>query len=140
MAANWAPLTEEEKSRYKVINKENLEFLMNRYNKVNRWVIADMIRRSAYHYPNKPALVYGDKTLTYAELEREGLIESRRGKGLFVAEHGTPAAQSHAGDGVRRALEEAIRAGQAAGMNAQHLRAIFDAAIERMNPAGRNGP
>jgi len=76
----------------------------------------------------------------YAELEREGLIESRRGKGLFVAEHGTPAAQSHAGDGVRRALEEAIRAGQAAGMNAQHLRAIFDAAIERMNPAGRNGP
>ena len=71
MAANWAPLTEEEKSRYKVINKENLEFLMNRYNKVNRWVIADMIRRSAYHYPNKPALVYGDKTLTYAELERE---------------------------------------------------------------------
>lgn len=71
MAANWAPLTEEEKSRYKVINKENLEFLMNRYNKVNRWVIADMIRRSAYHYPNKPALIYGDKTLTYAELERE---------------------------------------------------------------------
>ncbi|HEY5498425.1 MAG TPA: acyl-CoA synthetase [Syntrophales bacterium] len=71
MAANWSPLTEEDKTRYKVINKENLEFLMNRYNKVNRWVIADMIRRSAYHYPDKPALIYGDKTLTYAELERE---------------------------------------------------------------------
>ena len=71
MAANQAPLTEAEKSRYMTINKENLEFLMNRYNKVNRWVIADMIRRSAYHYPDKPALVYGDKTLTYAELERE---------------------------------------------------------------------
>jgi fatty-acyl-CoA synthase len=67
----WAPLTEEEKKRYRVINKENLDFLMNRYNKVNRWVIADMIRRSAYHYPDKPALIYGDKTLTYAELERE---------------------------------------------------------------------
>jgi len=63
MAANWSPLTEEDKTRYKVINKENLEFLMNRYNKVNRWVIADMIRRSAYHYPDKPALIYGDKTL-----------------------------------------------------------------------------
>ena len=71
MAANWAPLTEEDKTRYKVINKENLEFLMNRYNKVNRWVIADMIRRSAYHYPDKTALIYGDKSLTYAELERE---------------------------------------------------------------------
>lgn len=71
MSANWLPLTEENKARYKVINKENLDFLMNRYNKMNRWVIADMIRRSAYHYPDKPALIFGDKTLTYAELERE---------------------------------------------------------------------
>jgi len=67
----WKPLTEEEKARYSVINEENLKFLMDRYNRVNRWVIADMIRRSAYHYPDKPALIYGDKTLTYAELERE---------------------------------------------------------------------
>jgi fatty-acyl-CoA synthase len=71
MSSLRAPLTEADKQRYKVINKENLEFLMNRYNKVNRWVIADMIRRSAYRYPDKPALIYGDKTLTYAELERE---------------------------------------------------------------------
>jgi fatty-acyl-CoA synthase len=48
MAANWLPLTEKEKACYNVINKENLEYLMDRYNKVNRWVIADMIRRSAY--------------------------------------------------------------------------------------------
>ncbi len=65
------PLTEEEKKRYTVINKENLEYLMNRYNKVNRWVIADMIRRSAYHYPDKAAIIYKDKTLTYAQLEAE---------------------------------------------------------------------
>ena len=65
------PLTEEEKKRYTVINKENLEYLMNRYNKVNRWVIADMIRRSAYHYPDKAAIIYKDKTLTYAQLEVE---------------------------------------------------------------------
>ncbi|MHB1038915.1 MAG: acyl-CoA synthetase [Desulfobacteria bacterium] len=71
MSANRLPLTEEEKDRYKVIDKENLDFLMNRYNRMNRWVIADMIRRSAYRYPEKPALVFGDKTLTYAELERE---------------------------------------------------------------------
>ncbi|HAJ27776.1 MAG TPA: acyl-CoA synthetase [Syntrophus sp. (in: bacteria)] len=65
------PLTEEEKKRFTVINKENLEYLMNRYNKVNRWVIADMIRRSAYHYPDKAAIIYKDKTLTYAQLEVE---------------------------------------------------------------------
>jgi fatty-acyl-CoA synthase len=65
------PLTEEEKKRYSVINKENLEYLMNRYNRVNRWVIADMIRRSAYHYPDKAAVIYKDKTLTYAQLEEE---------------------------------------------------------------------
>jgi len=65
------PLTEEEKKRYTVINKENLEYLMNRYNKVNRWVIADMIRRSAYHYPNKAAIIYKDKTLSYAQLDAE---------------------------------------------------------------------
>ena len=40
----------------------------------------------------------------YDELEREGLIYSQRGRGLFVAERGTASAQSLAGDGVRRAL------------------------------------
>ena len=60
MAENPKPLTTEEKNCYRTINKENLEFLMNRYNKTNRWVIADMIRRSAYHYPDKQALLFGN--------------------------------------------------------------------------------
>jgi len=38
-------LSAEDKSRYSILNKENLDYLMNRYNRVNRWVIADMIRR-----------------------------------------------------------------------------------------------
>lgn len=67
----WVPLSDSQKDRFNVINKENLEFLMSRYNKVNRWVIADMIRRSAYHYPHKKALIYQDKALTYPELEAE---------------------------------------------------------------------
>ncbi|TFG38167.1 MAG: acyl-CoA synthetase, partial [Syntrophobacterales bacterium] len=62
-------LTEEDKKQFSTVNKENIEFLRNRYNKINRWVIADMIRRSSYHYPEKTALVYKDKTLTYRELE-----------------------------------------------------------------------
>ena len=66
----------------------------------------------------------------YDELEREGLIYSQRGRGLFVAERGTASAQSLAGDGVRRALDEAIRAGQVAGMSAAQVRKIFDAALQ----------
>lgn len=62
-------LSAEDKARYSILNKENLDFLMNRYNKVNRWVIADMIRRSAYHSPNKTAVVFGEKRMTYLELE-----------------------------------------------------------------------
>jgi fatty-acyl-CoA synthase len=69
--ADFKPLTEEEKARFSVINKENVEFLMDRYNKTNRWVIADMIRRSAYHYPDKKAVIFGDKSLTYAEMDDE---------------------------------------------------------------------
>ncbi|MCJ8500286.1 acyl-CoA synthetase [Desulfatitalea alkaliphila] len=62
-------LGSDEKARFASVNAENLDFLMNRYNRVNRWVIADMIRRSRYHYPDKIALVYNGRTLTYAELE-----------------------------------------------------------------------
>ena len=71
MSVLGKPLTKRQKERYNVINKKNLDFLMDRYNKVNRWVIGDMIRRSAYHYPDKPALIFQDRTLTYRQLEDE---------------------------------------------------------------------
>jgi len=72
----------------------------------------------------------------YDELEREGLIYPQRGKGLYVAKLGTASAQSRAGDGVRRVLDEAVRAGQAAGMSAEQVRGIFNAAIQGMNKVG----
>ena len=65
------PLTDAEKARYDKLDKENIEFLLNRYNRVNRWVIADMIRRSSYHYPDKAAVVFQGKTLSYSQLENE---------------------------------------------------------------------
>ncbi|WP_022666753.1 acyl-CoA synthetase [Desulfospira joergensenii] len=64
-------LSAEDRSKYSTLNKENIDFLMERYNRVNRLVIGDMIRRSAYHYPDKKALIFGEKVLTYAELEAE---------------------------------------------------------------------
>jgi GntR family transcriptional regulator len=76
----------------------------------------------------------------YDELEREGLIHSQRGRGLFVSVRGTESAQSRAGDGVRRALDEAIRAGQISGMTPAQLQEIFAAALQRSAQPGRKRP
>jgi GntR family transcriptional regulator len=76
----------------------------------------------------------------YDELEREGLIYCQRGRGLFVAERGTQSAQSVTGNGVRRALEDAIRAGQTAGMTTKEVRQLFNSALERMTHAGSKKP
>ncbi len=65
----YEPLTEAEKQRYMVINEENLNFLRSRYNTINRWVIADIVRRNASRYPNKPALILGDIVMTFVQLE-----------------------------------------------------------------------
>ena len=71
MIQSAAPLSPTDKERYNTINQENIEFIMNRNNRINRWVIADMIRRSAYHFPGKTALVFNDMRLTYTELEQQ---------------------------------------------------------------------
>jgi fatty-acyl-CoA synthase len=71
MSFSFSPLTPEETDFFSSIDQESIEFLMTRYNRVNRWVIADMIRRSSYRYPDKPALIYKERTLSYAELEAE---------------------------------------------------------------------
>ncbi len=71
MAHSQPPLSEQDRARYNVINKENIEFIMARNNATNRWVIADMLRRTAYHFPEKEALVFNDMSRTYPQLEDE---------------------------------------------------------------------
>jgi len=66
----------------------------------------------------------------YGQLEREGLVYSQRGKGLFVTKQGSTFAQTRTQQAVGRAFEEGIQTGRAAGMSAQQVRKIFDAAIE----------
>lgn len=61
----------------------------------------------------------------YDELARDGLIYSRRGKGVFVAEQGNVHARSRAEETVLRWFDEGIRAGYAAGMNASEVRHVF---------------
>ena len=71
MAVPTTPLSKQDKERYNRITKENIEFIMERNNPINRWVIADMLRRTGYHFPDKTALVFNDISRTYTELENE---------------------------------------------------------------------
>ncbi len=89
------PLTEEESARYNVIDKDTVAFLKNRYNKVNRWVIADMIRRNRYHYPDKKALIFGDRSLTYTELEDQSNRVAHALIGLGVQKYERVAILAH---------------------------------------------
>jgi len=76
----------------------------------------------------------------YDELEREGLIYSQRGRGLFVADRAAAAAQSTTGDGVRRAFDAAIRAGQNSGMDEMQISEIFHAALQGVAQDGSKPP
>ena len=66
-----APLTTAEREHYNTLNENNARFLRSRYNRINRWVVADIVGRSAHRYPNKPAIIYRNTTLTYHELEQQ---------------------------------------------------------------------
>ena len=66
----------------------------------------------------------------YDELAREGLIYPQRGKGLFVAEQGIADARTQAQQAVSRWFEQGIRAGHAAGLEAQEIRGIFEASMK----------
>jgi GntR family transcriptional regulator len=74
----------------------------------------------------------------YDELEREGLIYSQRGRGLFVAEQGAASARVAADDGIRRTFEEAVRLSIASGLREREIRAIFSDALERTVRPSKN--
>ena len=76
----------------------------------------------------------------YDELEREGLIYSQRGKGLFVTERGTASAQAGAENGVRQAFDGAVHASLAAGMSARQIRATSSAVLEDSRRAPADQP
>ena len=67
----------------------------------------------------------------YEELEREGLVYTRKGVGLFVAKRGDSSARSKSRVAVAAALADAIRAGLAAGLSDEYLRTIFESSLEQ---------
>ncbi len=64
-------LTDAERAMYSEISRDSIDFLMTRHNRVNRWVVADLLRRSAYRYPDKTAVISGDRRVSYAALEAD---------------------------------------------------------------------
>ena len=73
----------------------------------------------------------------YDGLEREGLIHSRRGLGVFVAQRGTQSAQNQAEATVREAFRQAIRAAHAAGLTAEDIRTLFEGTLEENREKAR---
>ncbi len=59
------------KKCFNKLNEENINSLLKKYNKINRWIIGDILKRSAYRYPDKVALSFQGRDLTYPELDAE---------------------------------------------------------------------
>ena len=68
----------------------------------------------------------------YEQLEREGLIESHRGKGMFVRRKGPTSARNQSTAAVTLGLEEALRAGRAAGIPPERIERLFELAMDRV--------
>ena len=68
----------------------------------------------------------------YDEMDRQGLIESRRGVGMFVAKRGARSARGRAEESTEAAFAHAVAAGAAAGLDADRLRELFEAALEQV--------
>ena len=66
----------------------------------------------------------------YEQLERDGLIEARKGLGMFVTQNGVASALTSSEAAVRSAFAQGIHAGQAAKMPDQQIRTTFEQAWE----------
>jgi GntR family transcriptional regulator len=71
----------------------------------------------------------------YEALEREGLIQARRGLGMFVTNRAVRSARAAAEDQVCRALQQAVSRGLSAGIAPQTLRERFDEALREAIPS-----
>lgn len=69
----------------------------------------------------------------YDEMDRQGMIRSRRGVGMFVADRGARSARSRAEESVQAAFAQAIAMARSANLTTQRIQELFD---ETMNQAG----
>jgi GntR family transcriptional regulator len=64
----------------------------------------------------------------YRDLEREGLVVARQGRGTFVASTLAPASLRHH-DALRAGLERWIAAAEAAGLDEESIRALISSTL-----------
>ncbi|HRX86133.1 MAG TPA: GntR family transcriptional regulator [Phycisphaerae bacterium] len=65
----------------------------------------------------------------YQALEREGLIATRRGRGVFVTQGGVAAAERNAAEAAAARFAEGVQIGRAAGIEDERLAALFERAL-----------
>ena len=68
----------------------------------------------------------------YDELEREGVVESRRGLGMFVAKRGTRSARGQAEDSVQTTFRTGVQAGLAANLTPEAIESLFNEALRQV--------
>ena len=77
----------------------------------------------------------------YEQLEREGLIESRKGTGMVVASDAAVTARNGSGDAVRSAFAQGISLGTSAGMSRPAMdRTYREAWQQAQSPAPPEAP
>lgn len=74
----------------------------------------------------------------YEALEREGVIEARKGRGMFVTSDGVASARNRSQVAVREAFDHGIRAGISARMSADNIRGTFNEALNRWQSLPRS--
>jgi GntR family transcriptional regulator len=68
----------------------------------------------------------------YDEMARQGLVESQRGVGIFVARRATHSALSRAERAAVAAFARAATQAAHAGLKRQRIRELFDSALEQV--------
>jgi len=68
----------------------------------------------------------------YEELDRQGLVKSHRGVGMFVARRGAQSARDRAEDSAQTALVQAVTAAAAAGLSTSRIRELFEASLDQV--------
>ena len=76
----------------------------------------------------------------FEQLEREGLIQTRKGLGMFVTENGAAQAAKLSETTVYRTFAQGIRAGRAARLSAERIHGSFERAWEEAHTKARDGP
>jgi GntR family transcriptional regulator len=67
----------------------------------------------------------------YRDLEHEGLVVARQGRGTFVASTLAPASMHHY-DALRAALEQWLETARTAGLDEESIRALISSTVRRM--------